>query len=253
MSVYKFLSSIAAFTLLAGCHFVEFPDPNAHEARVIDPVIMIRNLKDLHASLQQRVDRGEISPEIKDAMVQKLAADFVKKLKVERINEHEAWLYADVLRQAGRWEDAYKALQIAVKDPLTEDRRVNDSLQLARVAAHLGKVEEAIKIAKSTFDADPSNKAAILLAVYKEIVPEAKGKGHDTELAELVEGAIEQHSLVVVDPASDPGKAFIAAYSTHIHQAWNTVIMLYRSDGREDLMRRAIQKSEAMMSTIGSF
>lgn len=254
MSDLKFLfPSLCIIFLLGGCRIDSYPDPNAHDHKVIDPFVMMRNLEQLHLMLGRRVAEGEITPDIKDIMIRQQAQAFVKELDLETIDDDDAWRFADVLRQAGRWEDAYKALQIAVQDPETEDRRVNDNLQFARVAAHLGKVDEAIKAAKSTFDAEPREKAPILLAVLKEIVPEGKGKGHDAELGQLLEGAIEQHTLVVIDPNSPAGIAFTAAYPIHISEAWNTTIRLYRSANREDLMRPAIDKSEVMMRQTGSY
>lgn len=244
--------TILGVFFLAGCHFEGYPNPNKETADM-NPAVMRRNMIDLHEKLQERVDRGEISQVQKDELVLDRAQKLTEKVSLEDVEPRFAWQLADVLRQADRWEDAYTVLKIGVEKPVNEDRRVNDSLQLARVAAHLGKIEEAIDLTRSTFDAERSEKAPILLATLKEVLPEAEGKGFDLELAVLLEEAIDQHEQVVVDPDSEAGQAFLLVYPIHISEAWSKVIRLYKDNGKQEEMEQAIRRSDQMLQKYGAF
>ncbi|MES1227086.1 MAG: hypothetical protein ABUL72_00355, partial [Armatimonadota bacterium] len=156
----------------------------------------------------------------------------------------EAWEYADIVRQADRWQDAYDLLKMAVEFAKNEDRRVNDSLQMARCAAHLGKVDEAIKLARSTFSTPAPGKAPILFAVLYEITPEALGKGKDLAVAKLIEDAIEQHEAATVTTDSQAGRDFLAARAHHIRKAWDQVLKIYTAADRRDLAESALLKAD---------
>jgi hypothetical protein len=85
----------------------------------------------------------------------------------------------------------------------------------------------------------------ILMSVLYEIVPEAQGKGRDTDLARLLEDAIPQHKATVVDAGSEAGRAFLLARPLHVHKAWIKIAQLYQAAGKEDLARKAIMSDEA--------
>jgi len=124
---------------------------------------------------------------------------------------------------------------------------VNDTLRLGEAKARLGDVPKGIELVSSTFSAKPGGKAPILMATLYEFVPAALGKGHDLEVAGLLEKAIEQHLQTYVDPASEAGQRFLEARPTHISRAWEVILRVYRGAGDEQVFRGAIERSDAMM------
>ena len=242
--------------LVTGCTFRQYVDPNEPvPGKILPATVLRRNFEDMHWKLEKRVSTGELTRPEKEAYVKTFADKALKGITLNGIPKAEAWAYADVMRQANRWEDAYALLKIAVSVATNDDRRVNDTLQLARVAAHLGKLDEAISLAKSTFNVAPPGKAPILFAVLYEIVPECEKsvaeKDRKTEnvvLGQLVESAISESEATVVDANSESGKVFLAARNHHLQKAWDKVMKLYTASSRTDLARAALQKSEASFS-----
>ncbi|MEZ5163620.1 MAG: tetratricopeptide repeat protein [Fimbriimonadaceae bacterium] len=247
MHVNKIL--LAALALgLVGCHFAEFPDPNAMDhGQLPDAAVMQKNIQNAYSTLDQRVAKGDITPERRDELISELVGQFSDPIKVDEIKGEDTWRYADILRQGDRWEDSEKLYIQAVEIAESDDRRVNDSLQLARVQAHLGKVEEAIATARSTFDVKPIEKAPIMMSILYEILPEGLGKDKDIELAKLLEDAIDQHNQVVVDENLDPGKVFLEARSSHIRNAWQEVFRIYITNDARDELLKAQERARAMM------
>ncbi len=239
-------TACVASSLLVGCYSVVPPDPNAIDK---NSVVFAKNIqqaiREMYAVLGIRVRRKEITQERADQILKQFVTDSIKEVDPNKVDAKQAWRFGDLFRQAGRWEESYRlykrAVEYAGED---EDRRVNDTLQLARVAAHLKKTDEALTLAKSTFDVAPAGKAPILMSILYELTPELKGKGKDLELAQLLEQAIQQHSDTHVDPESDAGRAFIAVRPHHIQNAWVEVMRLYEAAGRQDLARKALAESE---------
>ncbi|MBS1709278.1 MAG: hypothetical protein JSS65_11250 [Armatimonadetes bacterium] len=233
-----------SFMALAGCHVVQLPDPNATVGADMHPEIVLRNIRESYRIMQNRINRGEITTSQRDELIRTLVEQYAAQVDMDKVPPAKAWQFADILRQAGRWEDTYKLLQTAVKVAPDDDRFVNDSLQLARAAAHLGKVDEAIKGCRSTFKVPENQKAPIMMAVLYEVVPEGRGKGKDIELAKLLEDAIQQHQATIVDANSEAGKEFLAGRPHHIQNAWAEIVKLYSSNNRQDLAREALQRAE---------
>jgi len=219
----------------------------------IDARIMQRNISMAYQDLDLRVRRREISEQQKEKLIRELAESLASYIKLEEIPDEDAYRYADVLRQANRLAEAKAAYETAVSVAKTEDRVVNDSLQLARVMCLLGEVDPAIELVRTTFTASPKEKAPILLSVLYEIVPAAKDKGKEVEIANLLIDAIDQQMLVEVDPTSDSGKAFLAASQIHVAKAWQESMKLYNAAKREDLMRKAIEHRDAVAKKFGNF
>ncbi len=239
----------AALACLTGCHIATLPDPNVIDIHSPNYAKSVQEqVREMYLVTGLRVRRGEITEDEAESIIKNFVATLVKGIDVTKVPKSQAWRYADVFRQAGKWEESYKLYKIAVEAADGEDRRVNDRLQFARVAAHLGKIDEALAMAKSTFDGDPAGKAPILLSVLYELVPEARGKKKDKELGALLEGAIEQHMQTSVDPQTEAGQAFIAVRPHHIQTAWVEVMKLYEAAGEADLARKALEKSEATAS-----
>jgi hypothetical protein len=69
----------------------------------------------------------------------------------------------------------------------------------------------------------------------------------DVELAQLLEGAIQQHLETIVDPRTIPGRMFLLARRHHIHNAWDKVIDLYRKSGENGLAEEAQQSKDEML------
>lgn len=250
----KFLWAIGIGMVLAGCQTRTLDDPNdVKAAGVLAPDVIRRQLKGTSDMLLERMANGEITDDQFKELIAKRANELLENLPIDKIDPSRAWEYGEVLRTAKRWEQAKQALEIAVKhaeENKDEDRRVNDILRLAHAQAMLGEVPQAFKTARRAFNAAPEASAPILLAVLLEITPAAKGKGHDEELAQLLEEAIGKHMNTVVDPNSESGVAFLAARRVHVRNAWRTIIELYSKSGNDAKARSAIERSEAMVGSM---
>jgi tetratricopeptide (TPR) repeat protein len=236
-----------AFSAVLGCQLPTLPDPNdPTNAGVMAPDILRRNLSGAADAFFDRVRRGEISEQEGKRMLAEYATGLLNDVRPEQVSPDRAWEYAEVLMTANRWKEARSMLEIAVKNPPTEDRRVNDNLRLARCQAMLGDVKTAITTACSTFDAKPNDKAPILMAVYLEIAPAGEGKGEDLELGQLIDDAIEQGKQTTVDVNTEAGKNFAFALKFHIRAAYIKAAELYDRAGRADLAERDRSKAQAI-------
>jgi hypothetical protein len=65
----------------------------------------------------------------------------------------------------------------------------------------------------------PENRAPIMPALALEVVPAARHKGCDRELAQLLEDAIPVYDATVVDGSTQAGKNFLYAKPFHIERA----------------------------------
>jgi tetratricopeptide (TPR) repeat protein len=231
----------------AGCKSSTLPNPNdPADVGTVSAEAMRRNLRAVTDSLTVRFARHELSEAEYRRLVAKAAGELVESVDPNGVAPDQAWEYGEVLRDAHRWADAEKVLRMAVKYAVStknEDRRVNDVLRLARVIAEQGRVEEAVKTARTAFNADPGGSAPILLAVYLEIVPAARNRGQDLALAKLVEDAIAIHMRTRVDPNTDAGKAFLVARPYHVRNAWRLVSELYQAAGKPDRARESERKA----------
>ncbi len=248
IAIVKFGISALCLFSVAGCHLVTPPNPNDPVVIANDPDRMLRNIEFIGDSLDYRMATGEITQEQKDAYMRAFVSSYTSKIDPTKIDPAKAWKYGDVYRSAGDWNEAYRLYRVAVDAASTEDRRVNDRLKLARTAAMLGKVDEAISMARSTFDAPPTDKAPILPAVLFEIVPAAQGKGKDVELARLLEDAVAQHNQTIVDPRDEAGARFMNAKTTLVRRAWQRALVLYQASSDPNLAREALARYEAAMS-----
>jgi hypothetical protein len=229
-------------------------DPNdVKTAGLLAPDVIRSQLKGTSDMLMQRVRQGELTDAEFQTLIAKKAQELIKDLPMDRIEPARAWEYGDVFRTAQQWKEAKTVLLVAVDHAIktkNEDRRVNDLLRLAHAEAKLGEVPLAITTARRTLNAPPAGSAPILPAVLLEIVPAARGKGHDVELAELLESAIKKHMDTVVDPETEPGQMFLVARPHHVRNAWRLVIELYAKAGKDEDARQALARSEEMLDTI---
>ncbi len=237
---------------LGGCTFVQAPNPNLPSAgAVLAPDVLLRNMSALAADLDDRVAKRLVSPEERDRCLGAYLEDMMSGVDLGSLPVDSAWQYGDAFRLAHRWDQAYRLYKAAARAAKDEDRRVNDRLRLAVAAANLGRVDEAIAEAKTTFGADPRAAAPILYAVLYELTPAAQGKGRDAELAQVLERAIGEHMRTVVDAKSEAGRAFLAARAHHVRRAWMAAVMLYQNAGKDAEARRTLERAERMAEGFG--
>lgn len=238
--------------LCIGCRTGQLPDPNDPGASGLMPAAVLRrNLEYANRMLEHRQELGEITPEQRKELLKRYANDQIEKIDLGKIPERQAWEYGMVFITAERWDLAKNMFEIAVKDPKSEDRRVNDVLRLARCEANLGDVPRAIELARSTFDVDDRGTAPILPAVLLEIVPAAQGKGHDGGLAALLVDAIQQHRRTIVDAKSDSGRAYMLAKPIHIRDAYILAIRLYERAGMTEEAAKTREEFRQAMTEFG--
>lgn len=215
------------------------PDPNEPDRfgqRSIE--VIEQEVKQFYSLLARAERRGRIDEATRDKMFRDFVVARAKSIRVDRISNRDAWRYGEIFRAARDWAGAEKIFAFAVKVAgANEDRRVNDSLRWAQAKAHLGQVDEAIQIARFTFDAPPGNKPPILFGVYLEIVPAARGKGYDAALAQLIRDAVEQSREAIVVPESAGGAAFLQTREYHIAQALKLADELAPSAAGESVSR----------------
>lgn len=250
----KHLVLLTAFFSLIGCQSGTIPDPNNIDAKtMVRGDILLRNVGELSQMLDQRVGRGEINEEQRGRILEREVKKMVAKVDPTKVTNREAWQFGDVYRLGGQWETALELYKRAVDSAKTNDRKVNDSLRLARAQAHLGKVDDAIRTCRSVFNVDPKDKAPILMAVLYEVVPEAAGKGKDLELARLLEDSIKQHKETLVNVTEEGGRAFLRARPVHVHTAWMRVAQFYQGLKMDKEAREAVVKDEADRQRSGAF
>ncbi len=245
---------LLATLMLIGCQTGTLADPNdTKTAGILAPDVIRRQLKGTSDMLMDRVSKGQMTDAEFQELISKRANELLDELPMEKIDPARAWEYGEVFRTAKRWPQAKQALLVAVEFAVktkNEDRRVNDLIRLAHAQAMLGDVKGAILTATMTLDAQPGGSAPILPGVLLEIVPAAKGKKHDEELAKLLERAIEKHIATVVDPKTEPGQAFLFARPFHVRKAWETIVELLVKSGKEDEARQAMDRREKMMESM---
>jgi tetratricopeptide (TPR) repeat protein len=242
----------AGLLLLGGCMTGKIDNPNRLETAVEDPERLLEKLNHQNDRLQERVLTGELNQQEKDDLIQAEVAKAADAITPEMITPATAYAYGELFRKADRWERSFEVYQMATESPATESRRVIDTLQFARVAAHLGKIDQAISLAEAVFDTPPTTKESILPAVLYEILEEGLGQGRDEELADMLHRSIGQHLEAVVDEETPEGQAFLQARPFHLKKAWSKLAQLYNVQGRLDEARRAVTEADAMGSDFAS-
>ncbi len=249
----QLLLLLGALLVAGGCQSGMLPNPNdPKDMGSLTPDNIREQLGCISDSLQTRLIRGEISNKEFQSLMQQAADQLLAGFNPEKIDEAKAWQIGEIMITAKHWDQAKVTLELAVqwaKQHHDEDRVVNDTLRLARVYAEMGKVPEAIKIARSVFDVKPQDGAPILYATAYEIVPAAFDKGSDVEIGKLLEDAIAIDLSVKVDTQSLPGQEFLDWRPHHVAQAWTRVVELYDHAGRTDLATEARKKMDAAQAT----
>ncbi|MBI3721441.1 MAG: hypothetical protein HY248_02720 [Fimbriimonas ginsengisoli] len=206
--------------LVAGCRAGHIPNPNdPRDAGPLTIGLIQERLQDASRVLVRREANGEITPVQSKDYIAVRANELLPWLDPAPMKERDAWQYGDVYLAARRWADAKKAIELALRHPISPDRRVGDTLRLAHVQAELGKVDEALKTANSVVDVPDYLRPQILPAVLYDLAPAVQGKGHDAELAKLIERAIKAHETALVDPNTPGGRAYQLATPFHVRRA----------------------------------
>jgi len=232
------------------------PDPNdPDQSGLMTPEVVRHIVSGYSDALLTRMPRDEAG-NVNDADFKRNLAQatnsLLAKVKMIRMNQTNAWEYGDIFITAQRWQDARNAEEEAIKSPKNEDRRINDTLRLARCMAELGDVPDAVKTARSTFNAADTDTVPVLTATLLEIVPAAEDKGDPLELAELLEGAIQCEMRTRVNGTTDAGRDFLVARKYHVDHAWQKIIQLYERAGKTDLARAALKRAMEMERTEGA-
>jgi tetratricopeptide (TPR) repeat protein len=230
----------------AGCSFGQYEDPNSVANKLKDPELMLSSLDERHAQLVGRVQTGEITDEEKDALMLEAVTNYADAVDEADITTANAYGYAELYRRADNWERSREIYAFAIEEALTESRRVIDTLQYARVCAHLDDMDAALEAAWSVFETAPEHKESILPAVLYEILEEGWGKEKDDELLKLLRAAIDQHTQAVIDVSEERGRQFLQAKPFHLRAAWNRLAQLQRELGNWEEARTAIEEADAM-------
>lgn len=234
-----------------GCRSGSFADPNdPNIAGSLTGEQMQLVVRGIYENLAYRVRTGEITEaRLRKELVSR-TREFSRDINLENLDPGEAFAYGEVLRTAEEWDRAEIAFAIAMNAAKTPDQRVNAALRLAHCQAKLGKAKDAIALARSTFDAPPGDKGAILPAVLLEIAPALERSKVDKELASLLVDSVTQHLQVSVDPATPPGKAFLVARPFHVRNAMDMSIRLYRRAGDFAAAERAAKRRRNVLASL---
>jgi hypothetical protein len=246
MRLYRLALLIPVFAL-AGCHSGILPNPNDP----LDGQLTVDNIRDqlgcISDALLSRESRGQITDAEYHERKVEAANSLLRGFNPDKIDISKGWQVGEILITAKRWSQAKKVLEGAVelaKIRRNEDRRINDSLRLAQVLAEMGDVPGAVKMARTAFKVQPQDAVPVLNATLLRIVPAGRGKGHDLELAKLLEDAIAVDQKAMVDTESAPGKSYLMARPFHEGKSWKLIAELYDASKRPDLADAARLKTK---------
>jgi tetratricopeptide (TPR) repeat protein len=243
------------FAGLTGCHLTSLPDPN--DPKNIPPeklaMKLHKDIQDASDELNQRVLYRDISDDQRKDLLAKRAGELLAEGDPEHCAPQDAWIYGDLMITNRDYQDAIPILKKAIQHAISikdDDRRVNDSFRLARCLAADGQIVSALDLAQSIIDSKPADPGPVLPSILLELTPRTEGKGHDAQLAKLLEEAIHEHLRMKVDPTSEPGKMFLAAKPFHIQHAWSKIIELLKNSGHPDQAQAAKLREDAMMKSL---
>jgi hypothetical protein len=250
--IVQVLVGLVGCLATVGCSSGTFPDPN--DPKTIGSISIDevqRRLRNTSDFLNWRKARGEIDDARFAELMSQRANELIDYLDASHPSSDQAWRYAEVMITGRRWDLAQQDLNIALKEPSGEDRRINDTLRMARVTAELGDIPKSIALARSTFNCAPKDAAPILPAVLLEIMPAIGHRGDPADLARLLQDSIAQEEKVAIYPNSVSGKEFLLAKPFHIARAYRLEIPLLLRSGKQDEAIVVGKKYEALEETLG--
>ena len=247
-----FIAFIAGAVLaLSGCETGTTPSPfDPANASIVEVEQVQIALRGIWSMLEFRVETGEIKREAAESEFIKRATEFAVPLDADDVPPGDAWRVGEIQRAAKRWPEALKAYQRAAEHPADDDRRTVDRLRLAEALAWNKKPQDALKMARTAFSAQPSNKGSILLAVIYEVAPPLMTQKVDGELARLILDAIEQHLSADVPITSSEGKAFYLARPAHVRYAFDQALRLLERSGRTTEARKVLRQRTMVLMRL---
>jgi hypothetical protein len=220
----RFICSLALIgSLLSGCGQYSNPNDLASIPQPDRMEVAYSLLKQATDALDVKYQKGQITDDQRMEKIREYSEELLQNVDQSQVPPNDLWQYAEILRISRKWVEAEEALLKSIKVPADEDRRIQDTLRLAQAEAHNGKYKQALETARKTFNAKDEDAAPILLACLYEIAPVIKGHGVDSELADLLRGAIACHERTKVDEETPEGKIFVSVRRFHIRKA-NTYI-----------------------------
>jgi tetratricopeptide (TPR) repeat protein len=251
------VSMLAMLGGALGCQEKQVPDPNdptdvplAKRAAVLQ-----LNIQRMSDAMNDRVVSGNITDQQRLDYISDEAQKLLAQGDPEHSTPQDAWIYANLYITCHEYAKAIPLLKKAIQYEASvgdDDRRVNDSLRLARSLAETGKTKEALDLVQSVIDSKPKDPGPVLPSVLLEITPVTEGKGHDPQLSHLLEEAIHEHLRMKVDPSTLAGKTFLFAKPHHIWNAWLKIESLDENSGHPDQAAAARERAKAMMQTLDS-
>ena len=252
---WKSLLVLGLASVVAGCSLNPPPDPNnpLNVSQLDRANVLHQNIKSAADFLEQRVETGEITDAQRLALLSQKASELLADGDAQNCRPADAWIYGDLLITSGQYDKAIPVLRKAVKyaeSVKDDDRRVNDSLRLARSLAETGQTEAALDEVQAVIDSKPHDPGPVLPAVLLQITPISQGKGHDEQLAKILEESIHEHLRMQVDATTVPGKMFLIARRHHITRAWLEIIRLLKNSGHASAATAAEGRARQMISTL---
>ena len=113
VTALRWLSRVAlvAVAMVGGCRLATFADPNvAPVGSLVDAHVLRRNLEEVHRNLERRIAKGEITRTRKNELIKQYCDKMLVGINLRAVPKGQAWEYADVVRQADRWDQAYDLL-----------------------------------------------------------------------------------------------------------------------------------------------
>lgn len=183
-------------------------------------------------------------------MLRALADKLLPVLDKGQLSDVTAWEYGTIFVTARKWDEAIPYYERAIAHPPDKNRRINDTLQLARCYAWSGQVSKAIETSRTVFHELPIDSAPILNAVLFEIVPGGQGKGKDIELAALLKDAVGQSMRTLVDDRLPGGRSFLEARPHIIRLAYQKLAQLYQAGGKPEVASQLNAEFQGLMEKL---
>lgn len=230
------------------------PDPNdVLQAESGGLALATRNVEELFWTLENKRANGDLDDQRASDLLQQYARQQVEQVRRTGAEKESTFTFGELLRAGKLWAEAQKVYeQVIEENPKNEDLFVNSKLRIAQCLAAQNRVPEGLAAIRETFWASSGNKPPILLGVYLDFAPVARGKGHDVEIAKVIREAVNQHLEASVNPASVSGQAFLGARRIHVQRAFQIAIALLDQAQAVDLSSQYRMERDATLERLRS-